>query len=178
MIYPFFHCRVFTIVPSYISYNHNRTITSYYHTTLSYHTIIISNYNIILSYHTIISYYHIILLIISYRTITLSYYHTIISYYYRRRCGERKWANGWRKKPLHYGAIIRLHIRCYCCFKEGYSIYTGKASTLHCRRAKIIIIIIINNSISYYHIILARVTLYLSQGQKYFRLGVLLWRST
>ena len=30
--------------------------------------------------------------------------------------------------PLHYGAIIRLHIRCYCCFKEGYSIYIGKAS--------------------------------------------------
>ena len=42
--------------------------------------------------------------------------------------------------PLHYGAIIRLHIRCYCCFKEAYSIYIGKASTLHCRRAKIIII--------------------------------------
>ena len=57
------------------------------------------------------------------------------------RCGERKWANGWRKIPLHYGAIIRLHIRCYCCLKEGYSIYIGKASTLYCRRAKIIIII-------------------------------------
>ena len=23
----------------------------------------------------------------------------------RRRCGERKWANGWRKIPLHYGAL-------------------------------------------------------------------------
>ena len=23
------------------------------------------------------------------------------------KCGERKWANGWRKIPLLYGAIIR-----------------------------------------------------------------------
>ena len=47
----------------------------------------------------------------------------------RRRCGERKWANGWRKIPLLYGAIIRLHIRYYCCFMEGFSIYIGTAST-------------------------------------------------
>ena len=49
-----------------------------------------------------------------------------------KRCGERKWANGWRKIPLHYkyGAIIRLHIRYYCCFMEGFSIYIATASTL------------------------------------------------
>ena len=44
-------------------------------------------------------------------------------------CGGRKWGNGWRKKPLLYGAIIRLH-RYYCCFMERYSIYNGTASTL------------------------------------------------
>ena len=31
-----------------------------------------------------------------------------------RRRGEMKWANGWRKIPLHYRAIIRLHIAYYC----------------------------------------------------------------
>ena len=49
----------------------------------------------------------------------------------RRICGERKWANGWRKIPLHYGSIIRLHIRYYRCFMEGYSIYIGTISTLY-----------------------------------------------
>ena len=44
----------------------------------------------------------------------------------RRRCGERKWACGWRKIPLHYDAIIRLHIRYYCCFMEEYSIFTSE----------------------------------------------------
>ena len=46
-----------------------------------------------------------------------------------RGCGERKWGNGWRKIPLLYGAIIRLH-RSYGCFMEGYSIYIGTASTI------------------------------------------------
>ena len=41
-----------------------------------------------------------------------------------------KWANGWRKILFHYGAIIRLHIKYYCRFMEGYSVYIGKASTL------------------------------------------------
>ena len=59
-----------------------------------------------------------------------------------KRCGERKRANGWRQIQLNCGVIIRLHIRYYCCFMEGYSIYIGKASTLYCRRARIIIKII------------------------------------
>ena len=67
--------------------------------------------------------------------------HVVVLLRHRQEASRaRKWANGGRKIPLHYGAIIRLHIRWYCCFKEGYSIYIGKASTLHCRRAKIIII--------------------------------------
>ena len=55
-----------------------------------------------------------------------------------RKCGERKWGNGWRKIPvLHYGAIIRLHTYDYYCrFMAGYSVYIGTASTLYCRRAK------------------------------------------
>ena len=66
--------------------------------------------------------------------------------YIWRGCGERKWANGWRKIPLLYGAIIRLHIRYYCCFMEGYSIYIGTTSTLYCRRAIIILLPGNNNS--------------------------------
>ena len=46
--------------------------------------------------------------------------------------------NGWQKIPLLYGGIIRL--RRYYCFTEGYSTYIGTASTIYCRRAKIIII--------------------------------------
>ena len=40
-------------------------------------------------------------------------------------------------------SIVRLYIRYYCCFMEGYVIYIGAASTLHCRRAKILLLLIL-----------------------------------